>query len=273
MMPLSDLLGPLVDDGNTGFNSKLIDTTQLASVSAMTTPRHYPTTVSTPASSQPSSPSFVSLGGKSFLDDDWLLNRVEHDSNMAQVAAGLVRPRSAVSRCRTPRQGSGSPAFRSLNESKTGSPNGDRLALPIPPPSHYTCKLCHVAGHWLKDCQLFEPRQPVNGSKSAFGHIRASSSVSSQRGVLPPGNYVCRLCGVAGHWIEQCQMFQPKHASSAASSGRDCGKRLSGHASFRSIPPPPGYVCNLCEMPGHWLQQCSRFEPMTGLGKSRKDRR
>lgn len=227
------------------------------------------------------SPSFASSStghDKSFLDDDWLLNRVEHDSNMAMVAAGLVRPRSAMSsmqRCQTPVQGNPL-AFRSLNSSKNSSPIASKTV--IPPPSDYVCKLCDVAGHWLKDCHLFEPRHATtaNGKVQGgpFAHLKTVTGNNSnlQRGNMPPGNYVCRLCGVSGHWIDECKMFQPKkdsHSSSSASkaaSGKQGGSNI-----FKSIPPPPGYICNLCEQPGHWLQHCSRFEPLPPRNRQ-KDR-
>lgn len=257
-----------------GFNTKLMDPIHLGSATASSTSLSNRSSPRTGLSMATAAPSFVSSGhDKSFLDDDWLINRVEHDSNMAMVAAGLVRPRSAFSniqRSQTPVQGNPL-AFRSLNNSKNSSPIASKTV--IPPPSDYVCKLCDVAGHWLKDCHLFEPRQSLTGIGKdkllgdPFGHLKTvtgNNSSNLQRGSRPPGNYVCRLCGVSGHWIDECKMFQPKSMkdtpSSTASAKTASGKHVGN--SFKSIPPPPGYICNLCEQPGHWIQQCSRFEPI-----------
>jgi len=50
---------------------------------------------------------------------------------------------------------------------------------------------------------------------------------------VPPADYVCKICKVAGHWIQNC----PK-------------------APETPKPPPAGYVCKICRVPGHWIQNC-----------------
>lgn len=257
-----------LDGINPGFNARLIDPSQLG----LHTPRS-----SFSASRCQSNNTSPGQCDKSLLDDDWLLDRVEHDSNMATVAAGLIRPRSAFDpgRTKTPLPEALTLTYASLHVSKNSSPVRDQVKqqpqpqpqpLPLPPPNDYTCKLCQVSGHWLKDCRLFEPRHNVGGKVS--GNVRslaglrigqppaAASGPANHRPHHPPGNYICRLCGVSGHWIDQCSMFQPNHGVCKPTERKE---KLS---SFKSIPPPPGYVCNLCHQSGHWLQQCARFEPM-----------
>lgn len=240
---------PIFLEGNSGFNSKLISPAQLA------LDNHSPDFQGRSFSHQPSPRR--NRQEKSFLDDDWLLDRVENDSNMALVAAGLVRPRSAVhfdERSRTPVHHQ--PLFSIFQPNYSDPSREDDIFCRMkqssqtnPPPRDYICKLCSVPGHWLKDCELFEPRNGV--CSKGFGQSLHKS------GGMPPGNYICRLCGVSGHWIEQCSQFQPKHDPKAHQ--KDYRDRLN---CFKSIPPPPGYVCNLCHQPGHWLQQCTKFEPM-----------
>lgn len=200
---------------------------------------------------------------------------------MAMVAAGLVRPRSAVQlddRCKTPLPDVYHHLFSSLHVSKTNSPvraDHESVGRPKnhssshngPPPRDYVCKLCNVSGHWLKDCDLFEPRENPGKPGSNIKNYKTLSSSGSSSGHkpngMPPGNYVCRLCGVSGHWIEQCSQFQPKM------DPKNTGHQKERLACFKSIPPPAGYICNLCHSPGHWLQQCSRFEPIPS--QKRKD--
>lgn len=178
---------------------------------------------------------------KSFLDDDWLRDRVRRDSKMAQVAAGLVR-------------NSPSP-HASLAFSSPGTTTPASANKPAPD-ADYVCRLCGIPGHWIRDCALFEPanNNHANHSNSANNsNIMATippNGRPNNRGHLPPGNYVCRLCGIPGHWIEQCVKFQrkkdaPTHTSTAAFAK----------------PPPDSYICNLCHQPGHWIQQCSEFTP------------
>jgi hypothetical protein len=196
----------------------------------------------------------VPLSTKSFLDDDWLRDRVKHDSKMAQVAGGLVRSSSTPPA--VPEGNSGQhylfgPTLtgQGLVGGYGGMASGMVFASNIPP-RDYICKLCNVPGHWLKDCHLYEPRNGMNGVIRC--HSR-TPSISGMRSQNPPGNYICRLCGVAGHWIEACSKFQPK-----------TGK---AEGLFKGTVPPRNYVCNLCQQPGHWIQQCAQFTPIPGNHK------
>ncbi|KAF7051935.1 hypothetical protein CFC21_060115 [Triticum aestivum] len=62
-----------------------------------------------------------------------------------------------------------------------------------------------------------------------FTSGRHNGHGSSEREAPPPG-YVCRSCGVAGHFIQHCPQENQK--------------------------PPPGYTCYRCRVPGHFIQHC-----------------
>jgi E3 ubiquitin-protein ligase RBBP6 len=46
----------------------------------------------------------------------------------------------------------------------------------------------------------------------------------------PPLGYICRSCGVPGHFIQHCPQ--------------------------ESKTPPPGYICYRCRIPGHFIHHC-----------------
>eukprot|EP00123_Amoebidium_parasiticum_P001421 comp12500_c0_seq1/m.7457 comp12500_c0_seq1/g.7457 ORF comp12500_c0_seq1/g.7457 comp12500_c0_seq1/m.7457 type:complete len:626 (-) comp12500_c0_seq1:152-2029(-) len=60
----------------------------------------------------------------------------------------------------------------------------------------------------------------------------------------PGAGYVCRICNVSGHYIEDCPSAPPP----------------SGHKRKQSMePPPPGYVCRQCQVVGHWISDCPQL--------------
>lgn len=206
------------------------------------------------------------LSMKSFLDDDWLRDRVKHDTKMAQVAGGLVRSSSSPpdNDCVGGASSVHGHGYGNGSGGGNGHANGNAHSVSIvpshapavsgtlgsnAPPGDYICKLCSVPGHWLKDCHLYEPRSGAApaGSRSATHSRTASMSSLASRSSVPPGNYICRLCNIPGHWIEQCAKFQPK---------------LGKSDLVKSSMPPKNYICNLCHRPGHWIQQCSEFMQM-----------
>lgn len=63
----------------------------------------------------------------------------------------------------------------------------------------------------------------------------------ASRTKTPPSTYVCRLCKVAGHWIDECVHFKPR-SSKASSTGR---------------------TCLLCEESGHRIEQCKKYSQST----------
>lgn len=237
--------------------------------------------------------------GKSFLDDDWFpvaqVNRTSNSNsssnsnnsniNTSNSNSALVRPPGYPTA-----MGSSRPVTPSSTVSN-GSSSPYRNSFPInnAPPSDYVCKLCNCDGHWMKDCKLYEPRSTSassisSGSSSSSGNVfkaglttANSSSSGHSRTLLPPGNYVCRLCNVAGHWIDQCSKFQPKHLDSTNNSSINTTSTTSVQLppmlgpgptpnyrppAYLSKPVPSNYICNLCNRPGHWIQQCSEFTPI-----------
>ena len=222
--------------------------------------------------------------GRSFLDDDWITSRVGLNVRAAAAANGSGPPMGILGRNGTVGSGGG------------GAGPGPYKPAPAPsngtPPGDYVCNLCECAGHWLKDCRLFEPRLPGGAlSSSASGrsfrslpgqlanqHDAAGSGPGgANRSAHPPGNYVCRLCGVVGHWIDQCAKFQPKQQPCGApgASGASGASTVSlppmfgpgptpnyRPPAYLSKPVPANYVCNLCHRPGHWIQQCTEFTPI-----------
>jgi hypothetical protein len=136
------------------------------------------------------------------------------------------------------------------------------------PPHDYVCKLCSTSGHWIKDCRLYQPR--MTSSLKSFGASSFSSGTSlssSARNSNPPMNYICRLCNVSGHWIDQCSKFQPKALAPINDKISFMPPGMGPTPNYRppaylSKPVPGNYLCNLCNRPGHWIQQCSQFSPI-----------
>lgn len=64
------------------------------------------------------------------------------------------------------------------------------------------------------------------------GFAARTSHAGTATRSAPPADYVCRLCGIPGHWLDRCpHKAEPKQ-------------------------PPPNYICRLCNKPGHWIQLC-----------------
>ena len=77
----------------------------------------------------------------------------------------------------------------------------------------------------------FRDEMVVNASLPRDVFSQLSKPNTNARSV-PPGDYVCKLCGIPGHWLDNCpRKGEPK-------------------------PPPPGYSCRLCNRPGHWIRDC-----------------
>ncbi|CAL4943501.1 unnamed protein product [Urochloa decumbens] len=67
-------------------------------------------------------------------------------------------------------------------------------------------------------------------SKRGQGSGRRNYGHGPLEGETPPPGYVCRSCGVPGHFIQHCPQ--------------------------ESKTPPPGYICYRCRIPGHFIQHC-----------------
>jgi len=53
----------------------------------------------------------------------------------------------------------------------------------------------------------------------------------------PPDGYVCKKCGVPGHFFKACPQFEQR-------------------APRAPRGPPEGYVCHKCGVSGHWIKDC-----------------
>lgn len=203
---------------------------------------------------------------KSFLDDDWFPEVVKKSSDVP------IRPNVLVTRPMTPNSTTSSSFNRSGEYFLRDGNSYNNL-----PPGDYVCKLCNCDGHWMKDCRLYEPRTPPSSissfkSTSSSGSTNGYNSASTpSRTLLPPGNYVCRLCNVAGHWIDQCSKFQPKNETNNNNGNTApilppmLGPGPTPNyrpPAYLSKPVPSNYICNLCNRPGHWIQQCTEFTPI-----------
>jgi hypothetical protein len=62
------------------------------------------------------------------------------------------------------------------------------------------------------------------------GRFTSGRNYGSLEGEAPPPGYVCRSCGVPGHFIQHC--------------------------SQENKIPPPGYICYRCRIPGHFIHRC-----------------
>lgn len=65
----------------------------------------------------------------------------------------------------------------------------------------------------------------------------------------PPDSYTCNICGIKGHWIQQCPQRNPDGGGGASSS-------FGNNDNSSSSKPPPGYICKKCNIPGHYVSDC-----------------
>lgn len=209
----------------------------------------------------------------SFLDDDWvpIVKRIPSSGSsiLSINPCTTISEREAVT-----------PSTQSATSTASTRPVTPFASYSAKPPVDYICKLCSNPGHWMKDCRLFEPRTPPASFKSTASSSSFSSSGSNAHSVnsfssnssstamrtpLPPSNYICRLCNISGHWIDQCAKFQPKLHSNLTRLPPMLGPGPTPNyrpPAYLSKPVPSNYVCNLCQRPGHWIQQCTEFTPI-----------
>lgn len=65
------------------------------------------------------------------------------------------------------------------------------------PAQSYVCDLCHIPGHWIRDC-------PTRvRAKSPYSH---KPRESTPEGKPPSEGYVCHKCDKPGHWIHDCPL-------------------------------------------------------------------
>lgn len=101
----------------------------------------------------------------------------------------------------------------------------------------------------------------------------------ARKKTIPPLDYVCKLCSKTGHWMEDCDYYRPHtivlHTNRPPSSSSDNHPNQGDQKVTNSDipPPPPNYLCRLCMVPGHWIDQCARFTPKCGtLTRTRSTR-
>lgn len=57
--------------------------------------------------------------------------------------------------------------------------------------------------------------------------------------------YLCNICKIPGHWMENCPLFVPG---------------ASGNSKLFNSKPSDGYLCKLCHTPGHWMENCTKYK-------------
>ena len=88
-----------------------------------------------------------------------------------------------------------------------------------------------------------------------------SSSFKPRKKTIPPLDYVCKLCSKTGHWMEDCHYYRPHTIQLDPESGRAATGMGQARSTGGVPPPPPNYLCRLCSIPGHWIDQCPKFTP------------
>lgn len=88
----------------------------------------------------------------------------------------------------------------------------------------------------MKNCALYKERNPVVNSLNA----NANAALAAYRnGLMSKANVEVALAS----------------ARMAAAYGYRGPPGLGQRKAFSTVPPD-GYVCKICAIPGHWIQQC-----------------
>ncbi|OIR57810.1 MAG: uncharacterized protein A8A55_1416 [Amphiamblys sp. WSBS2006] len=86
-------------------------------------------------------------------------------------------------------------------------------------------------------------------------HVFTDEERKAIQNKRPPRGYVCKLCNVTGHWIQNCKHFEAKESMMQKRSN--------------NLAPPATYTCRLCHIPGHWIEDCKYFLPKTNTKPQR----
>ncbi|GFZ43337.1 hypothetical protein JCM24511_01057 [Saitozyma sp. JCM 24511] len=130
-------------------------------------------------------------------------------------------------------------------------------------------------------------RAALEDQKAAFNGETGVKKMKTEHGA-PPENYVCKICSIPGHWIQDCpekakqqEHRQPppgyvcKICQSSEHLIRDCPNKEAADAARRGggpRPPPPGYVCRACGMQdAHYIRECPVVAEREGERAKRKE--
>eukprot|EP00941_MAST-03F_sp_MAST-3F-sp1_P005086 g5086.t1 len=110
---------------------------------------------------------------------------------------------------------------------------------------------------------LADTKSVIPGMNGETTGVDMSSSLNQEKRQTtfppPPDTYTCNMCGVKGHWIQQCPQ-RGGGSSNAPPANYVCNKcGIPGHY-IKDCPmentPPEGYVCHFCHIPGHFRKDC-----------------
>ena len=109
------------------------------------------------------------------------------------------------------------------------APAGGFRVLAPPPQSPKEIDLTRKPPQKKKPVPKREPRKS-NGIVVDVVNGRAEKG--------PPDGYVCKKCGVPGHFFKHCPQFEQRKPREPRG-------------------PPEGYVCHKCGVSGHWIKDCT----------------
>ena len=155
-----------------------------------------------------------------------------------------------------------------------------------PPPQGYTCRICGVPGHWIQQCPTIEGEKGSAAQQQQHGMMLQQQRVMFGPGG-PPGGFPAGPGGMGAG-----RPGFPPHGTIMASGpvhGAPPMMMMMGSGGGAPPPgggpkpPPAGYLCKICKIPGHWIDDCpeknscgrqkrQREEhPSAGAGASKSD--
>ncbi|RKO99777.1 hypothetical protein CXG81DRAFT_20175 [Caulochytrium protostelioides] len=178
---------------------------------------------------------------------------------------------------------SASPPPPSSSAADGAHADGDAAVKPPgrkPPPPGYVCNLCFSSGHWMKRCIYFKDRkhqlqearrlalqrgetvlkgfQPLpfrptmptaGGGTDGGAGVTPSGLKLPTMPPVPPRKYLCRTCGMGGHWVHLCPKGVARHELLM-----DHGGVSNASSAPNSANEPP--VCKYCRRRGHAIHAC-----------------
>eukprot|EP01135_Chromosphaera_perkinsii_P003202 Nk52_evm9s238 gene=Nk52_evmTU9s238 len=122
-----------------------------------------------------------------------------------------------------------------------------------PPGEGYTCKICNSPGHWIQDCPNYMP-----------GYQKNNRFYNNNEPRVPHQGYICKICNTPGHFLKDCANYRPNNNNNGrfknnTFQGNFQMDNNNGMSDFDGLPPP-GYMCKICEIPGHWIRDCPDYK-------------